>query len=89
MLGLNNTSAGTGPPENTVTIYSREVNLLVLNRFIGVIAIHYYDDVIFNPDGFNVLASDFILIGKTSLDIVVRPIATVHEVINERRFSSS
>lgn len=86
---LDKAGAGTCPPDNTETIYSRKVNFLVLDNFVGVITIHHYDDVILNSDRFNVLACDVVLINQTSLDIVVRPIATIHVVINERRFSSS
>ncbi len=86
---LNNTGACTFPPENTETIYACECNLFVGNDFVGVIAKHYHDDFFINPDGFNVLTSDIVMISQPGLDIVIRPVAILHVVFYRSRFGAS
>ncbi len=73
MLGLNDTGTCTCPTNTSGIIDGCELNLLVENSCMGVMAVLYLYDVIFNANVFSVLTYDVVLIGQTSHGIISRP----------------
>ncbi len=89
MLGRNNTSTCTCPANATVVIDGCELNLLVHNFRVGVIAKLYLYDVILDANVFSVVAYDVVLVGQRGCGVISRPGATIHEVLTDSRFSTS
>ena len=88
MLGLNNTGTCACPANTSGIIDGRELNFLIENNRVGVIAKLYLYDVIFDANVLGVATYDVVLIGQTSFVIVGRPSAMIHEVLTDSQFST-
>ena len=88
VICLNITGTCTRPTDTTGIIDGCELNPFVENILVGVVAIPYFYDVIINPHAICVLTCDVVLIGQTSLGIVIRPIATIHVVLTDSRLGT-
>ena len=86
MLGRNYTTTSASPTDTAVIVESGEVDFLVENSSVSVIAIFYLYDVFVDVDGFGVLAEDLELVGYTGGVVVMRPDAMIHVVLTHGHF---
>ena len=80
----NSACARANPPDHAEIFLSRHGDLFIENDFVGVIAKHYLDFIIFNFNHFHVLAYNIVLIGYAGFDVVIRPVAVIEEVFYKR-----
>ncbi len=76
--------AGALPADNSVVLYGSQGNYLAFNILMGVVAVLDFDDVVPDQHSVDILAGDVSLIGYSGLDVVYRPVAGLHVVIEER-----
>ena len=86
MIRLDGTTTSASPTDTAVIVDGCEVDYLVENSSVSVIAIYYLYDVIVDVDGFGVLAEDLDLIRYTGGIVVKRPGAMIHVVLTHGDF---